>query len=303
MSDPKKHHFIPQFLLAEWAVNDGKLWRFTRPYGRKIAKKEVSPAEIGYERFLYTTPGIPEEYAQQFEAKFLSPVDSRAADAHKVLLQDEPIVWTQPIRSDWTRFIGSLFFRTPENLAAYKEAIGLVLSRDTPELRAAYLLDKPDDWPDTFHEAMATVAPNWAEVVAMELLRRLIDDGQRGEKINGMVWTTGELNGGLEFLISDALMQHTTPIIAKGSYIVMPISPKRIFVATSTGDDETLEMFKSIGSKDLVQQVNKVVVSRASVFVGATSLDQLAFVEEHFATESHETIIKGVAKRDREEGR
>lgn len=302
MSDPKKHHFIPQFLLAEWAVNDGKLWRFTRPYGSKIAKKEVSPAEIGYERFLYTTPGIPEEYAQQFESKFLSPVDSRAAGAHQVLLQDEPVVWTQPIRSDWTRFIGSLFFRTPENLAAYKEAIGMLLSRDTPELRAAYLLDKPDDWPDTIHEAMAAVAPNWVEVVAMELLRRLIDDGERGEKINGMVWTTGEMNGGLEFFISDALMQHTTPIIAKGSYIVMPVSPKRIFVATSPGDDETLEMFKSIDSNDLVQQVNKVVVSRASVFVGATSLDQLAFVEELFATESYETIIKGVAKQYRDEG-
>lgn len=61
-------------------------------------------------------------------------------------------------------------------------------------------------------------------------------------------------------------------------------------------------MFKSIAANDLVQQVNKVVVRRASVFVGATSQDQLAFVEQHFATEINETIIKGVAKRYREEG-
>jgi len=302
MSDPKKHHFIPQFLLAEWAVNEGKLWRLTRPFGDKVATKLVSPAEIGYERFLYMTPGIPEEFAQQFEAKFLSPVDSRAADAHKLLLQPEPIIWTRPLRSDWTRFLGSLFFRTPENLAAYKEAIGTLLNKDTPEQRAAYLRDKPDDWPDSFHEAMAVVAPNFVEVAAMEILRRLIDDGKRGEAINGMVWTAGEMNGQLEFLISDAPMQHTTPIIGDGGYIVMPISRRHLFVATRLGDDETLKMIKAIEPDALVRQVNMAVVSRASVFVGASSLDQLAFVTEHFATESHNTIIKGVAKRYREEG-
>lgn len=302
MSEPKKHHFIPQFLLAEWAVNDGKLWRFTRPYGSKIARKLVAPAEIGYERLLYTTPGIPAEYAQQFEAKFLSPLDSRAAQAHKMLLRDEPIVWTQPLRSDWTRFLSSLLFRTPENLADYKQAIGLLLSRDTPELRAAYLREKPDDWPETFHEAMATIAPDWAEVVAMEILRRLIDNRERGEKINGMVWTTGEMKGGSEFFITDAPMQHTRPIIAKGGYIVMPISPTRMFLATSPGDDETAEMFKNIDSNDLVRQVNEVLVSRASTFVGATNLDQLSFVERHFATEPHDTIIKGVIRQYREAG-
>jgi hypothetical protein len=45
---PVKHHYIPQFLLAQWAVNDGKLWRFLRPIPGKIVTKLVAPAEIGY---------------------------------------------------------------------------------------------------------------------------------------------------------------------------------------------------------------------------------------------------------------
>lgn len=303
MSDPKKHHFIPQFLLAEWAVNDGKLWRFTRPYGRRIAKKLVSPAEIGYERLLYMTVGLPDEYAQQFEAAFLSKVDGRAAKTHKLLLmQDDPINWKQPDRSDWTRFIGSLLFRTPENLAAYKEAINVVLLEEDRKHREAYLRDKPADWPDSFHEAMTSFNPDFAEQAAMQILRGMIDDGERGEKFNAMVWTTGVMTCAAEFLISDALLQHTTPIIAKGGYIAMPISPKRIFVATNADDPETLDMIRTLDSGSLVAQVNKVIVSRASVFVGSTSLDQLAFVEEHFATEDHATIIKGVAKRYREAG-
>ena len=175
-----------------------------------------------------------------------------------------------------------------------------MLSKNTPEQRAAYLKDKPDDWPDTFHEAIATVAPDWVEQAAMEILRRLIDYGYRGERINNMVWTTGEMNGGLEFLLKPCVLQHTTPLHAKGAYLVIPISPKRLFVATNQGDLETLGMIESIEANDLVQQINKVVVSRASVCVAATSLDQLTFVEEHFATEEHSTIIKGVARKYRE---
>lgn len=74
MSEPTKHHYIPKFLLAEWAVNKGKLWRFTRPYGKKIDQKLVAPAAIGYEDRLYTTSGLPDRYAQQFEKAFLSKV-------------------------------------------------------------------------------------------------------------------------------------------------------------------------------------------------------------------------------------
>lgn len=36
---PVKHHYIPQFLLAQWAVNDGRLWRFLCPIPGKIATK------------------------------------------------------------------------------------------------------------------------------------------------------------------------------------------------------------------------------------------------------------------------
>ena len=176
----------------------------------------------------------------------------------------------------------------------------MILDQDTPEQREAYLRDRPEGWPDSFQEAMAIHAPDWPEQATMEILRRLIDEGERGEKINGMVWTTGEMNAGLEFFISDAPLQHTTPIIAPGGYIVMPIGPKRLFVATNEGDDETLAMFQSIDANSLVEQINKVVVGRASEFVGATSLDQLAFVETHFATEAHNTILKGIARRYRE---
>ncbi len=45
---PAKHHYIPRFQLAQWAVNDGNLWRFLQPRPGKIATKLVAPAQIGY---------------------------------------------------------------------------------------------------------------------------------------------------------------------------------------------------------------------------------------------------------------
>jgi hypothetical protein len=70
---PAKHHYIPQFLLEEWATNAGKLWRFLRPIPGKLAVKAVSPAEIGYGRHLYATPGLPAETVQQVEQRHTPP--------------------------------------------------------------------------------------------------------------------------------------------------------------------------------------------------------------------------------------
>lgn len=297
MSEPTKHHYIPKFLLAEWAVNKGKLWRFTRPYGKKIDQKLVAPAAIGYEDRLYTTSGLPDRYAQQFEKAFLSKVDHRGSQAHRLLMRDSPIVWTTPLRSDWTRFINSLLFRTPENLAAFKEAAGIRLASETPGQAAAYLTNKHDNWPGTLNETMDIIAPGWIEQAAMEMLPSLIDNGEWGERINEMVWNVGEMAPGHEFLISDAPLQHTTPIHAKGGHLMIPISPTRLFVATNEGDDDTLKMCMSLDPNNLVEQVNRAIVSRASIFVGATSLAQLNFVAEYFATEEHSTVIKRISRR------
>jgi hypothetical protein len=110
---PIKHHYTPQFMLAKWAVQDGKLWRFTKPYGDKIATKLVAPAEIGYEKHLYAMPGVAPEAMQQIEEKFMSPLDAQAAETHQLLLAGKINGMPQKQRSAWSRFIMSQWFRTP----------------------------------------------------------------------------------------------------------------------------------------------------------------------------------------------
>ena len=79
---PVKHHYTPRFLLHGWAGDDGKLWRFMSPRPGKIATKRVAPAEIGYQKHLYSIPGGAPDKAQAIEEKFMSALDDQAADVH-----------------------------------------------------------------------------------------------------------------------------------------------------------------------------------------------------------------------------
>lgn len=159
---PVKHHYIPQFLLAQWAVNDGKLLRFLRPIPGKIVTKLVTPAEIGYEKHLYATPGLPAEKAQQIEQHFMSRLDAQAAEALQLLLQGKAHQMPQKQRSAWSRFIMSQWFRTPDGLRYFKEAMKLVLTARDEALNARYAEVKKEGYPDSDEEpndgAEATMA-------------------------------------------------------------------------------------------------------------------------------------------------
>lgn len=185
---PVKHHYIPQFLLAQWAVNDCKLWRFLRPIPGKIVTKLVAPAEIGYEKHLYATPGLPAEKAQQVEQHFMSRLDAQAAEAHQLLLQGKAHQMPQKQRSAWSRFIMSQWFRTPNGLRYFKEAMKLVLTARDEALNIRYAEVKKEGYPDSLEDAIAMMGPEFAEQAAMDLFRKMTDDPKNGLRLNNMQW-------------------------------------------------------------------------------------------------------------------
>lgn len=295
---PVKHHYIPQFLLAEWAVNDGKLWRFLRPIPGKIVTKLVAPAEIGYEKHLYATPGLPADKAQQVEQLFLSPLDAQAAEAHQLLLQGKAHQMPQKQRSAWSRFIMSQWFRTPEGLRHFKEAMKLVLTARDEALNARYAEMKQEGYPDTLEDAIAAMGPEFAGQAAMDLFRKMSDDPKNGLRLNNMHWFVIEALGERELLISDAALQQSRAgIFSPQGYMTMPIAPRKLFVAASQ-----LSVAKEIDDlprRELVSRNNRAVIRRASIFVGATDLSQEPFIAADFGQEEHSTLIKGLLDRYR----
>jgi len=295
---PVKHHYIPQFLLAQWAVNDGKLWRFVRPIPGKIVSKLVAPAEIGYEKHLYATPGLPAEKAQQVEQHFMSRLDAQAAEAHQLLLQGKAHQMPQKQRSAWSRFIMSQWFRTPDGLRYFKEAMKLVLTARDEALNARYAEVRKEGYPDSLEDVIAMMGPEFAEQAAMDLFRKMTDDPKNGLRLNNMQWFIIETVEEPEFLISDAALQQSKAgIFSPKGYITMPIAPRKLFVAVS--EISVAKAIDDLSRGDLVAGNNGAVVRRTSLFVGATVLSQEPFIKANFGEEEHSTLIKGLLDRYR----
>ena len=294
---PAKHHYIPKFLLAEWATNAGKLWRFLRPFPGKLAVKAVAPAEIGYERHLYATPGLPAEKAQQVEQRFLAPLDAQAAEAHRLLLSGT-ILMPQKQRSAWSRFIMSQWFRTPTELRHFKNAMGLVLAARHEPLKKRYAeVRKPGD-PETLEEAIETLIPAFGGQAAMDLFRKLADDPKNGHRLNNMRWSVVDTTFAGELLISDAALQHSKAgLFSPQGYLTIPIAPRKLFVAASR--PEVLEAVHALPHGVLVARANRAMVRCASSFVGATDRAQEPFIAENFSEGEHSTLIKGLLDRYR----
>lgn len=87
MTKPKNHHFLPIFYLKGWCDSSGQLIRYTRSYNNQIATKPVYPAQTGYEQYLYTMEGLPDDRKQIIEKDYMTAkVDTPAAKALRVLL-------------------------------------------------------------------------------------------------------------------------------------------------------------------------------------------------------------------------
>ncbi|MES2096783.1 MAG: DUF4238 domain-containing protein [Pseudomonadota bacterium] len=289
-----KHHYIPRFLLARWAIDEGRLWRVTRPVAERIATKHVAPAEIGYERNLYAARGVAANDAQMIEQRFMSPLDAQAAEAHRILLDGGANRMSRLERSAWSRFVMAQWFRTPAGVRHFKEAYALALAAP---------FDGNDDGPEALDGAtvdvVAMLGADGVENAALRLLMEFSDDPERGHSMNNMHWRVLETSGRRELLLSDAALQHSVAgVFTDRGWITMPIAPDRLFVATFLG--ELGQVIAELPRPELVRRNNRAVVRRASVFVGASDLTQLPFLERHFGAEDHLTIIGGIADRYRE---
>lgn len=293
---PSKHHYIPRFLLAQWAGDDGKLWRHVQPIAGKIAFKRVFPAEIGYEKDLYSTPGLPPDRAQQIEQHFMSQLDGLAAASHQRILAGKLGSLTQAERSAWSRFIMSQWFRTPSGLRYFKEAMGLILMARDEALEARYQEIRQDGYPDSLKEVIALLGPDFAGQAAMDLFRKIIDDPSHGLRLNNMPCTVIQTSNSHEFLISDAALQHSKAgIFSTEGYLMLPIARRQLFVAAT--EARVVRSISALPQRELIAHHNRAAVRQASIFVGATDRSQEVFISANFAADQHETMIKSVAKR------
>ena len=287
MSIPIDHHYLPVFYLSEWISSDGRLCRFSKPYGDRVKAHRVVPKGTAFERRLYTTRGLPADRAQTMESDFMARVDDAAARALALLKSGLPEAdWTPSARSAWSRFLMTQLFRTPEEIQRLKALVKQEWSKSLPELQAAYETCRPEGAPASVDEFLLNASPEHEDAFAFQIGRTLMDHSGIGQVLNHMAWGTIELPpGSVPLMTSDRPIWMTTTLVEPNALLTMPIGPKRIFVACRS--TETLRRLKGREPAEMGVLISQLAVEHAVKYVYSIDDQLLSFVRQRMATNTN----------------
>ncbi|RTL72811.1 MAG: DUF4238 domain-containing protein [Hyphomicrobiales bacterium] len=120
MSDPKKHHHVPQFLLEGWSRADGRVAVYSRKANRVVIDWRT-PEYTAFEPHLYSISALPED-REWVEREVMSKrVDAPAAPIPKRLLDSDLKNFNSDDRTAWARFLMAQWWRSPEVIAKLRQ--------------------------------------------------------------------------------------------------------------------------------------------------------------------------------------
>jgi len=291
MSEPRDHHYLPLFYLEKWCGSDGKVCRFSRPHAGRFAAERVFPKGTAYERDLYSLPGLEPNRAQAIEKRFLAPVDSDAAIALRLLESDpKDCEWTSKLRNAWTRFLMTLFLRSPQDVKQIKISV----AEEWAKLVDPEIVSTQTGIPAEKIRSMRLNSPEETGRHAMAILQSLMDHPSVGQVINNMTWSCVQIpSEARSLLTSDRPIWDTVTLAEPDAVICMPIGPKRLFVARAS------RYIQLRSTKDLAKGANKLVVRNARKYVFGTDDKQAEFVAKHFGSAPNLSMLQRVARRQK----
>ncbi len=276
-----KHHYIPVFYLKQWADANGRLLKFSRPYGETVKHELTSPKKTGYERGLYRVPNLPEDLAEIVEREFMTKMDDLASEVLREFIANVLHGWTLARKEAWSRFIVGLTLRNPENLDRLKAALQCYVDENYDKWRREYEATKKPD-ARLFGEIDA-LEPVKATLIT---LARSINNKSLLDKISGLQWGMVDVAGTKYRLVtSDRPVVRTDGLNKPDSHLAVPLSPTRLFIATN--NQRTTTKFQSIPPRDLVMAMNKRVVRNALKYVWDTDLTNERLIKGQLSADAH----------------
>jgi hypothetical protein len=280
MSDERKepkHHYIPVFYLRQWTGGDKRLCEFSKPFDR-VKPRRTHPDGTGYVRGLNTISGLPPHEAQWLENVFFKIADDAAARALRILLARPPWKMTVDERSGWSRFLMSLINRHPESVEKHRLAAEAVFKENLPAIEADYAARHEPTDPPTYLEWAALHSPNPAGRLQIRLMQQIIDSEISGRGLNSLRWTVlHDPHPKHLLLTSDRPVVVTNGLDKPNSQLLIPISPRHVFVATNNVATENY--IRGVwNNRQLIQQVNERVSLQSRRYVWGLSDAQLPFV-------------------------
>ncbi len=296
MQPPMKHHFLPVFYLKQWATAaKGQITEFSKPYKDVVKPRRTHPDGTGYIYRLYAVDGLADDLACEMESAFLSPVDSRAADALRDLLDGQTL--SSAKREAWSVFLSSLMCRMPEDVHLSREMLTEMARGVAPPLRRFYEASKPAGQPDIFDQLTAEFEAN-AAARAMKRLRQMMSHTKLIEGFDTMHWEVLTLNGSRQLLTSDRPVTYTNELGNGDSHLVLPLGPNRLFVACREKD--FIRRVSSLSKDRLITEANRIVVEQADKYVFGADDKQLKFIQNRMGRNRTPQLVRRVFDLQRE---
>lgn len=273
MAPPKKHHFLPVFYLKQWTGETDTLVEFGRPYGNVVKPRRVHPAATGYINRLYAIDGLPDDAAQKIETEFLSPIDSRAAEAQKLLLSEQSLTSAQ--RHAWAQYIATLMLRMPDDILTFKASLKDLYESIIPTLEALYdrIRRTSDDQFDQVSNEIIASAPQEAMLKLPEIMsnKRIIDG------ILKMKWFVLYVRN-YDFITSDRPVIFDAPFNSSQGWLACPISPHHLFFAHQS--EEIITQLRAAPPQTVRSKFNGLIASSSQRLAYARNDQHLRFIQK-----------------------
>ena len=192
MSDPRDHHYLPQFHLSGWCRPSGMLTVYSRPR-HDVVISQLSPKGTAYERDLYAYRLVPEGQRQAIEARLMKPLDDTAAPILRKLLAGGLSNLTGLERAEFTRYVLSLRARHPDAIAlAHRQGRSDLLAKldERPE---EYLALRGASEAPTFSAWVEQNAPHVLANFGLSVVPKVILNERMVKRLWDMPWWTYDL--------------------------------------------------------------------------------------------------------------
>lgn len=287
MSIPLKHHFVPSFFLERWVAHDGNLTQFSRPFGPELKSKPVHPNATAFELRLYSIGGLSDDLAQEVETEFFSLVDDQAAEALQRLEKGETLQGKP--RSAWAKFLFTLMTRMPSDIRQYKQISDQLAERVLPKFRIFYDEYKSASETRDFDELVKQVAAIFTNRSILKM-RSIMNNRRHIDAFSSFEWAVIDTSSARhELLTSDRPIIHTNGFGHVHSHIVLPIGPKKVFLAAK--DKNSIRRIKSEESNDIVKMINEKIVGNAEIYVFGRNVSQFSFIKKYIGTDNTPSIL------------
>ena len=288
MGSPLRHHFLPEFYLKRWAQQDGRLVEYKKPYANTVKPRRTHPKGTGFIFRLYAVEGLPDDVAHEMESEFLSPVDSRAAQALIAMQADKEFSTAQ--RLAWASFVATLLSRMPEDIDLVKKIIRELAQTILPGFQPIFERLRPENETRTFQQ-MTDELVGRSNQRAINFARRIMSNDRLIRGIAAMEWSILTFQSAkFEFLTSDRPVIYTNVLGNDQSHIVLPVGPRRLFIAAK--DRKLIDRIRGAGEDALVIATNTHVVGAANKYVYGSNDSQLRFIQNRMGNAKIPTLIE-----------